>query len=155
MKIHEIERKSSKKVTRVGRGIAAGKGKTAGRGTKGQKSRTGKKLRIGFEGGQVSYAERLPKNKGFKSFKIKAEVIYTKSLEQLDSKKIIDNYVLAEAKLLSSPFVFAKLILNGDDLTSPFNIKIQAVSKGAIEAVEKAGGKVEVVARIQQEKKQD
>ncbi len=155
MKIHEIERKSSKKVTRVGRGIAAGKGKTAGRGTKGQKSRTGKKLRVGFEGGQVSYAERLPKNKGFKSFKTKSEVVYTKSLALLDAKKVIDNYVLAEAKLISNPFVVAKLILNGDYLTSAFNLKIQSASKGAIEAVEKAGGKVEIVARVQQEKKQD
>jgi large subunit ribosomal protein L15 len=155
MKIHQIERKSSKKVTRVGRGIAAGKGKTAGRGTKGQKSRTGKKLRIGFEGGQVSYAERLPKNKGFKSFKTKSEVVYTKSLEKLDSKKVIDNYVLAEAKLISSPFVVTKLILSGDDLKSVFTVKVQAASKGAIEVIQKVGGNVEIVARVQQEKKQN
>ena len=92
MKINEIERKSNKKNTRVGRGISAGKGKTAGRGTKGQKSRTGKKLRIGFKGGQVSFAERLPKTKGFKSFKPKAETIYTGGLESIKAK-VIDNFI--------------------------------------------------------------
>ena len=155
MQIHEIEGKSSKKITRVGRGIAAGKGKTAGRGTKGQKSRTGKKLRIGFEGGQVSYAERLPKTKGFKSHRTKPEVVYTKQLAIFDGKKVVDNQVLAEAGLVSNPFVSVKLILNGDDLKKPLRLKVQQASKGALELISKLGGEVEIVTRPQQEKKQD
>lgn len=153
MKINEIERKANKKVTRVGRGIAAGKGKTAGRGTKGQKSRTGKKLRIGFEGGQTSFAERLPKTKGFKSFKTKAEVIYTGGLESIKAK-VIDNFALTEAGLTSSPYANVKLILKGEP-SKALNLKVQQVSAGAKKAIEEAGGKVEIVERLKREKSTD
>jgi large subunit ribosomal protein L15 len=153
MKINEIERKSNKKVTRVGRGISAGKGKTAGRGTKGQKSRTGKKLRIGFEGGQVSFAERLPKTKGFKSFKLKAETIYTGGLESI-SAKVIDNFVLAEAGLTSSPYVNVKLIVKGAPQKA-LSLKIQQVSAGAKKAIEDAGGSIEIIERLKKEKSTD
>ncbi|HMS32002.1 MAG TPA: 50S ribosomal protein L15 [Candidatus Saccharibacteria bacterium] len=153
MKINEIERKSNKKNTRVGRGISAGKGKTAGRGTKGQKSRTGKKLRIGFEGGQVSFAERLPKTKGFKSFKPKAETIYTGGLESIKAK-VIDNFILAEAGLISNPYVKVKLILKGIPQKA-LSLKVQHASEGARKAIEDAGGNIDIVERLKREKSAD
>lgn len=154
MKYHELKTEKVKKITRVGRGIAAGKGKTAGRGTKGQGARAGSSKRPGFEGGQNPLMQRLPKLVGFRSHKPKAEEIYTGQLDAL-SAKAIDNAALAEAGLVSSEYVKVKLILNGD-VTKKVTVKLQAASAGAIAAVQKAGGsfeQVDVVARPASKKK--
>jgi large subunit ribosomal protein L15 len=92
MKYNELNIEANKSKTRVGRGIAAGKGKTAGRGTKGQHSRTGSTRRPGFEGGQNPLMQRLPKLRGFKSFKVPAETIYTGQLEQFGGKQSIQPF---------------------------------------------------------------
>jgi len=131
-----MEKKQSK--TRVGRGISAGKGKTAGRGTKGQKARTGKKLRPGFEGGQNPLMMRIPKLKGFKSKRAKAQVVYTENLSLVSGKKI-DNFAMAEAGLIATPFHAVKIITRGE-LSKAFDVSTQNASKSAIEAIEKAGG---------------
>src|SRR5438128_999530 len=109
MKFHELKTNTPKSAKRVGRGIAAGQGKTAGRGTKGQMSRTGAKKRPGFEGGQNPLAQRLPKLQGFRSHKPKAENVYTGQLDAL-SAVAIDTFALAEAGLISNPYVRVKLI---------------------------------------------
>ena len=75
MKYHELQVEANKERKRVGRGISAGQGKTAGRGTKGQSSRTGKKLGHGFMGGQGPLMRRIPKNRGFKSMRVPAQVV--------------------------------------------------------------------------------
>jgi large subunit ribosomal protein L15 len=143
MKYHELKASTPKVAKRVGRGIAAGQGKTAGRGTKGQMSRTGAKKRPGFEGGQNPLMQRLPKMHGFRSFKAKAENVYTGQLDAF-AGKTVDSFVLAEAGLVSNPFVRIKLIAQGE-VTKKVTVKLQGASAGAIEAVQKAGGSFEKV----------
>ena len=151
MQYHKLKIKSHKKSTRVGRGISAGKGKTAGRGTKGQNSRTGGGVRPGFEGGQNPLAQRLPKLPGFKSKRPKTENIYTGQLDSLKGE--INNQVLADAGLVSSAFIKVKLISKGE-VTKKHKITIQAISKTAKEAVEKAGGEVKLISRLQRNAKE-
>ena len=151
MQYHKLNIKSHKKSTRVGRGISAGKGKTAGRGTKGQNSRTGGGVRPGFEGGQNPLAQRLPKLPGFKSKRPKTENIYTGQLDSLKGE--INNQALADAGLVSSAFIKVKLISKGE-VTKKHKITIQAISKTAKEAVEKAGGEVKLISRLQRNAKE-
>src|SRR5260370_6348669 len=146
MKYHELALSKHKGAKRVGRGIAAGQGKTAGRGTKGQNARTGSSRRPGFEGGQNPLIQRLTKLRGFQSHKVPAEVVYTGQLEALKAK-VVDNAPLAEAGLITSPYVRTKLIVKGE-LTKAVTVKLQAASKNAITVVQKAGGSFEAVPRV-------
>lgn len=145
MKYNELSVAKNKPAKRVGRGIAAGQGKTAGRGTKGQNSRTGSSRRPGFEGGQNPLMQRIPKLRGFTSHRAPAETVYTGQLQALGAKSV-DNSSLAEAGLVSNAYCVVKLVVKGD-LTSAVAVKLQSASLAAIEAVEKAGGTFEKVAR--------
>lgn len=138
MKYHELSITKHKSTKRVGRGIASGKGKTAGRGTKGQGARTGSSKRPGFEGGQNPLMQRLPKLPGFRSHRVKPEIVYTNQLEQLKAKTV-DNAAVAEAGLVSSPYVAVKVLSRGD-VTKALAVKLQGASLSAIEAIQKAGG---------------
>ncbi|HSE60675.1 MAG TPA: 50S ribosomal protein L15 [Candidatus Saccharimonadales bacterium] len=142
MKAHELQVDAHKARKRVGRGISAGQGKTAGRGTKGQKARTGKKLNATFMGGQGALVRRIPKLKGFKSMRVPAQVVYTDMLSEV--KGTATNMSLFEAGLVSSPFHAVKVILRGE-VTGKVDLKVQAVSKNALEAITKAGGSFEKV----------
>ena len=148
MKYNDLVVSKNTRPTRKGRGISAGQGKTAGRGTKGQKSRSGhRKMPAGFMGGQRAIMQAVPKLKGFKSFHPKAEVVYTDRLNDLSGN--VDNYKLAEAQLISSPFVKVKVITRGE-LTKKFNLESDFASKSAVAACESAGGavmKVEILKR--------
>jgi large subunit ribosomal protein L15 len=146
MKYHELNVKPSRKANRVGRGIAGGQGKTAGRGTKGQGARAGSSKRPGFEGGQNPLMQRLPKLPGFKSHKPSNQNVSTGQLEEL-KVKVIDANVLAETGLITSPYEKVKL-LNKGELSKALNVKLPAASAAAIEAVQKAGGSFEKVARL-------
>jgi large subunit ribosomal protein L15 len=146
MKYNELTLKKKAAPKRAGRGIAAGRGKTAGRGTKGQGARKSGNVRPGFEGGQMPLVQRLPKLRGFKSKRTPIEVVYTGQIEAL-KKAAIDNQVLFEAGLISSPYVGVKLLLNGD-LKSKKTIKLQNASKKAAEAVTKAGGGFTKIDRV-------
>ncbi len=144
MKYNDLTVEKNARPTRKGRGIAAGQGKTAGRGTKGQKARTGhRKMPTGFMGGQRAIMQAVPKLKGFKSFHAKAEVIYTDRLNDLKGK--VDNFVLAENSLISSPYVKVKVISRGE-LTAKIDLETQFASKSAVEAIKKAGGSFKKVA---------
>ena len=144
MKYNDLVVEKNTRPSRKGRGISAGQGKTAGRGTKGQKARTGhRKMPAGFMGGQRAIMQAVPKLKGFKSIHPKAEVVYTDRLNELSGK--VDNYALAEAALISSPFVKVKIITRGE-LTSKIELETQFASKSAVEAIEKAGGSFKKVA---------
>ena len=144
MKYNELQVGSNKDRKRVGRGISAGGGKTAGRGTKGQNSRTGKKLRPMFQGGQRPLAQAVPKKRGFKSLKMPAQVVYLDRLNAF-AGKMVDNAVLFEEGYISTPFHSVKVISRGE-LSVKVDLKIQAASKSAIEAIQKAGGTFEKVA---------
>ena len=138
MKYNDLVVEKNTRPSRKGRGISAGQGKTAGRGTKGQKSRTGhRKMPAGFMGGQRAIMQAVPKLKGFKSFHPKAEVVYTDRLNELKGK--VDNFKLAEASLISSPFVKVKVITRGE-LTAKIDLETQFASKSAVAAIKKAGG---------------
>ena len=134
---------------RVGRGIGSGKGKTAGRGVKGQKARTGVSLK-GFEGGQMPLHRRLPKRGCNNIFaKDYAEVnigLVQKALDakKLDGKATIDQAALQAAGLSRGGKDGVRLLGKGE-LTAKLSFKIAGASKGAREAVEKAGGSIELI----------
>ena len=152
MKYNDLVVEKNTRPNRKGRGISAGQGKTAGRGTKGQKARSGHaKMPAGFMGGQRAIMQAVPKLKGFKSFHAKAEVVYTDRLNELSGK--VDNYALAEASLISSPFAKVKVITRGE-LKSKIELETQFASKTAIEAIKKAGGSFKKVSILKQPKKQ-
>ena len=153
MKYNDLEVNKNTRPTRKGRGISAGQGKTAGRGTKGQKSRTGhRKMPAGFMGGQRAIMQAVPKLKGFKSIHPKAEVVYTDRLNELSGK--VDNFKMAEAALISSPFVKVKIITRGE-LTKKIDLETQFASKSAVEAIKKAGGSFKKVAILQRPAKKE
>jgi len=137
--------------TRVGRGIGSGLGKTGGRGQKGQKSRSGVSV-FGFEGGQMPLHMRLPK-RGFNNIFAKdyAEVnvgAIQKAIDagKLDAKGTLDQEALGAAGLARGGKDGVRLLGKGE-LKAKLNLRVAGVSKGAREAVEKAGGSVEIVER--------
>jgi len=132
---------STKNRKRCGRGIGSGLGKTSGRGHKGQKSRSGGQTPIGFEGGQMPLQRRLPKF-GFRSRKAKysAEVRLSEIMK-LDTDTV-DLDLLIKANFVPSITKQAKVILSGE-ITKAVTIKGMKVTKGALAAIEAAGGKVE------------
>lgn len=129
---------------RLGRGIGSGLGKTGGRGHKGQKSRAGGFHKVGFEGGQMPMARRLPK-RGFVSLDrdFKAEV----RLSDLNALpvEVVDLLVLKQAGVVSQLTRSAKVILAGS-IDKAMKVSGLGVTKGAKAAIEAAGGSVESVA---------
>ncbi len=145
MKYNELDMTAKKTQKRVGRGISAGQGKTAGRGTKGQNSRTGGGTRPGFEGGQNPLYLRLPKLRGFTSKRPVTETVYTGQLDALGAT--IDNFSLAEAGLISSPYCNVKLVVQGD-VTKKHAVHLQGASAGAQALVTKVGGTFKKTPRV-------
>ena len=118
---------------RKGRGHATGNGKTAGRGHKGQKARSGGGTRIGFEGGQMPLARRIPK-RGFNNIFAKPlEAINVSALDKFEDGAVVD----AQALLVK--------ILGRGEVTKKLTVKASAFSESAKEKIEAAGGKAEVV----------
>ena len=130
-----------KNAKRVGRGIGSGVGKTAGRGHKGQKSRSGGKVRPGFEGGQMPLQKRLPKY-GFTSRMARTTAQVRLGELNVVEADVIDLAALKAADLVKDDVTRARVFLSGD-VTKAVTVKGLAVTKGAREAIEKAGGKVE------------
>lgn len=150
MKFNELSASRQRKPTRVGRGISAGRGKTAGRGTKGQGARKST-VRAGFEGGQMPLYMRLPKLRGFRSLNQPCENVYTGQLDQIKGT-LVDATTLAEAGLISTPYVDIKIVVKGD-LKSKKTVKLPRASKSAIEMIEKAGGTFSPTARLARAKR--
>jgi large subunit ribosomal protein L15 len=150
MKFNDLKTSKPKAAKRVGRGISAGRGKTAGRGTKGQGARTGSKAKPGFAGGTNPLMQQLPKLPGFKSHRTPAETVYTGELEQF-ANKTVDATVLAEAGLISNPFVTVKVIVQGD-LTKKVTVQLPKASASAVAAIQAAGGSFEKTARLSRPK---
>jgi large subunit ribosomal protein L15 len=135
---------------RVGRGIGSGKGKTSGRGHKGQKSRSGVAIK-GFEGGQMPLHRRLPK-RGFNNIFAKRYVVINLGrLQQaiddgkLDAGQAIDAVTLKAAGLFKNTRDGVRLLAKGE-LKAKVNVTVAGTSKAALEAVEKVGGSVTLVA---------
>lgn len=133
---------SRKKARRVGRGIGSGLGKTCGKGHKGQKARAGGFHKINFEGGQMPIQRRLPKM-GFKSRVGQfVDQVTLSELEKLNAEVITLSQLKEHGVVLSS-IKHVKIIASGT-ISKPVKLKGIAVTKGAREAIEQAGGKVEV-----------
>ena len=126
---------------RLGRGHSAGQGKTSGRGQKGQHARAGGYHKVGFEGGQMPLQRRLPKV-GFRSRK--AHLTAELRLHELaiPAAEVIDLDVLKKANLVPAFVTKVKVIKSGE-LDKAVTLKGIAVTKGAREVIEKAGGKIE------------
>lgn len=154
MKLNQLSdnKGATKKRKRVGRGPGSGTGKMGGRGIKGQKSRSGVSIN-GFEGGQMPLYMRLPK-RGFNNINAKRHAVVNLGLLQkfidakkIDAKKPITEDVLVESGLVRRVRDGVRILAKGE-LTSKLDITVSGASKTAVEAVEKAGGKVTVTARV-------
>jgi len=151
MKLNDIRDNpgARKTRTRVGRGIGSGKGKTGGRGQKGQKSRSGVSIK-GFEGGQMPLHMRLPKrgfNNPFGKDYAEVNIGQVQKLiddNKLDAKNVIDQAALQAAGIARGGKHGVRLLGKGE-LTAKVSFKVAGASKGALAAVEKAGGAVEVI----------
>ena len=151
MKLNEIKdnKGARKSRVRVGRGIGSGLGKTAGRGQKGQKSRSGVSV-WGFEGGQMPLHMRLPK-RGFNNIFAKdfaeanlGEIQKLVDAGKLDAKAVIDHAALKAAGIARGGKDGVRILGKGE-LTAKLSFNVAGVSKGAKEAIEKAGGSVDVI----------
>ncbi len=146
MKIHELTPApdSNKAVKRVGRGHGSGNGKTAGRGHKGQKARSGGGTRIGFEGGQMPLARRIPK-RGFNNIFAKPlEIINLSALNKFEDGETVNAEALLAKGILSKCEYGFKVLGNGT-VTKKVNVQAAAFSQAAKDAIEAAGGKAEVI----------
>ena len=130
-----------KEAKRAGRGIGSGLGKTGGRGHKGQKSRSGGTVRPGFEGGQMPLQKRLPKY-GFTSRLAAVTAEIRLSELGLIEGDIVDIESLRAAGLINNTILRAKVFASGE-LIKALTLKGVRATKGAIAAIEAAGGKVE------------
>ena len=129
---------------RKGRGIGTGNGKTGGRGHKGQKARSGGGVRIGFEGGQMPLARRIPK-RGFNNIFAKPlESVNVSVLNRFEDGAVVDANVLLAEGVLSKCTYGVKILGNGE-VTRKLTVRANAFSAGAKEKIEAAGGKAEVV----------
>ena len=129
---------------RKGRGHATGNGKTAGRGHKGQKARSGGGTRIGFEGGQMPLARRIPK-RGFNNIFAKPlEFVNISALDKFEDGAVVDAKALMDAGILSKCKYGVKVLGNGE-ITKKLTVKAAAFSETAKQKIEAAGGKAEVV----------
>ena len=128
---------------RKGRGSGSGNGKTAGRGHKGQKARSGGGVRIGFEGGQMPLARRIPK-RGFNNIFAKPlEIVNLSALNAFDNGATVTAQALLDKGILSKCRYGYKVLGNGK-ITKKLTVEASAFSKSAQEAIEAAGGKAEV-----------
>ena len=129
---------------RKGRGAGTGNGKTAGRGHKGQKARSGGGVRVGFEGGQMPLARRVPK-RGFNNiFAQRLEAINVSALEKFDNGAVVNACDLLEKGIISKCEYGVKILGNGE-LTKKLTVRASAFSASAKEKIEKAGGTAEVI----------
>lgn len=144
MKVHELQPApgSNRPKRRVGRGIAGKGGKTAGRGTKGQGARNS--VRPGFEGGQMPLTMRVPKSKGFNNpFRIEYTVVNLDTLEEFaEGQEVTPGTLRAKGLVHKQGLV---KVLGRGSITKPFQVRAHAFSKSAVEAIQAAGGSVELI----------
>ena len=147
MKLHELKPAKGARTgeRRLGRGIGSGLGKTSGKGNKGQWARSGGGVRIGFEGGQMPLARRLPK-RGFDNiWKKQYTVINLGDLEQLEDGTVVTlEYLLAEGLVSKAQPNGLKVLGNGT-LTKKLTLKANKFSKSAEAKIKELGGEVEVL----------
>ena len=146
MKLHELQsvEGSRRDSYRKGRGIGSGNGKTAGKGHKGQNARSGGGVRLGFEGGQLPLFRRLPK-RGFKNFgRVEYATINLSDLNVFNDGDEVNLTVLVEKGLIKKELDGLKVLGNGK-LTKKVTITANKFSKAALEGINKAGAKANIL----------
>ena len=146
MNLHELSPAagSNTKAYRKGRGAGSGNGKTAGRGHKGQWARSGGGVRVGFDGGQMPLARRLPKRGFHNIFAKPLEAINVSALEKFEDGAVVNAQALLEKGVLSKCEYGVKILGNGS-ITKKLTVQASAFSASAKEKIEAAGGKAEVI----------
>ncbi len=146
MNLHELSPApgSNTKAYRKGRGAGSGNGKTAGRGHKGQWARSGGGVRVGFEGGQMPLARRLPKRGFHNIFAKPLEAINVSALEKFEDGAVVDAQAMLDAGVLSKCQYGVKILGNGE-ISKKLIVKASAFSASAKQKIVAAGGKWEVV----------
>ena len=146
MKLHELKpAEGSRKVrNRVGRGIGSGNGKTAGRGHKGQNSRSGGGVRLGFEGGQNPLYRRLPKRGFTNPTRKEYSIVNIETLNRFDANTEVTPELLIETGVVKNVKDGIKILGNGT-LEKSLTVKANKFTASAVQAIEAAGGKTEVI----------
>lgn len=147
MRINELSPAENSKVApkRLGRGIGSGLGKTSGKGHKGQNARSGGGVRPGFEGGQMPITRRLPQRGFNNQFKKEYSVVNVEDLNRLEDNTVVTVEVLKEQNIIAKIEPAGLKVLGNGELTKALQVKAAKFSKSAVEKIEKAGGKVEVL----------
>lgn len=147
MKLHNLAPAEGAKTKgkRLGRGMGSGTGKSCGKGMKGQNSRSGGGVRPGFEGGQMPLTRRLPK-RGFNNyFRKEFSIVNIEALEVFDNGSVIDLEILLNCGIVGKEEAYGLKVLGNGTLTKSITVKAKKYSKTAILAIEKVGGKAEVI----------
>ena len=146
MKLHELRAfpGATKAPKRKGRGTATGQGKTAGRGMNGQKSRSGGGVRPGFEGGQMPLYRRITKRGFTNIWGTEYTVLNVEDLNRVDADTVVTPELMKEIGMVKQVKDGIKILGNGT-LEKNLTVKAHKFSKTAVEKIESAGGKVEVI----------
>ena len=147
MKLHELTpaADSNRPVKRIGRGHGSGSGKTAGKGHKGQNARSGGGVRIGFEGGQMPLARRIPK-RGFNNrFAVRYATVNVSDLNRFVAGTVVNEELLIASGLVTKLENGGIKILGDGELNVALTVQAQKFTSSAQEKIEKAGGKAEVM----------
>ncbi|MGI6752132.1 MAG: 50S ribosomal protein L15 [Anaerovoracaceae bacterium] len=146
MKLHELRAPegSTSKPKRKGRGTASGLGKTAGRGMNGQNSRSGGGTKLGFEGGQMPLYRRIPKRGFTNIWKKEWAIVNVEDLNRFESGTEVDPKLLVESGMIKK-IVDGVKVLGDGTLEKGITVKAHKFSKTAVEKIESAGGKAEVI----------
>jgi large subunit ribosomal protein L15 len=146
MRLHELQPASGAKTApkRVGRGIGSGVGKTSAKGHKGQKARSGGGKGPAFEGGQTPLQRRLPKRGFHNKFRHEWIEVALEKLNRFDDGAEVNPQAMLEAGIIKKTGHGVKVLGNGN-LQKKLVVKCNSFSKSALEKIEKAGGKAEVI----------
>ena len=135
---------ATKKSKRVGRGVGSGSGKTAGKGHKGQKARSGGVKGAGFEGGQMPLQRRIPKRGFTNIFRKEYSVVNLQDLETMTGTDPITPEILMQKGLIKDMKTGVKVLGTGE-LKTKLTVRAHKFSKSAVEKIQAAGGKAEVI----------
>ena len=146
MKLHGLAPApgSKKERTRVGRGLGSGLGKTAGKGHKGQNARAGGGVRPGFEGGQMPIYRRLPKRGFYNKFGMEYTEVNVWQLNRFEAGTVVDPVLLVEVGVIKNVRDGIRILGNGE-LDKSLMVRANGFTKAAMEKIQAAGGKVEVI----------
>lgn len=150
MKLHNLTNNigATKRGKRIGRGQGSGRGKTSTRGVKGYKSRSGSSIRPGFEGGQLPLYRKLPR-RGFNNYRFRTDyaLVNLSDLDRIVDTTEIDRDALVKAGLVRKQAKLIKVLADGE-ISRALTITANKFSQTAVEKIEKAGGKVIVLAKV-------